>query len=97
MNWYKLMSNISYSNYDTVAGTSIFNILKECFKKSKINIDEEKTFNEVKSDVKIHYASSVIDNAFTIFTYLMNMLFFYGEQHDNTLKFLFYNTITDKI
>ena len=92
VNWFKLIANISYSNYGKRPET-IIDLIKTAFALCNLNVGKE-TFDKVKTDVKISYITNGNDNAMTMIKYLLSKLYYYDVK-DSALKFIYYNDIKD--
>ena len=93
VNWFKLIANISYSNYGKRPET-IIDLIKTAFALCNLNVGKE-TFDKVKTDVKISYITNGNDNAMTMIKYLLSKLYYYDIK-DSALKFIYYNDIKDQ-
>lgn len=83
-----LLKNIRYTNYD-LEEESIFDIIKNCMNEVKLKVDET-TFDEIVTDVKLHYISTNNDNLLSITNFLMNKLYYYSKT-DDSVKFLYFD------
>lgn len=92
MNWLKLVANIAFSNYDR-GKQSVFEILKQCLVVNGLDVDTQ-SFNDIGSSVSLNYATSGRENVFTIFNYLMNKLYYYASNYEETMKFVWIDHIT---
>lgn len=93
VNWFKLIGNISYTNYSKRPET-IIELIKTALALNGLDVDKE-TFDKVKTDVKINYITNGNDNSITMIKYLLSKLYYYDVK-DPSLKFLYYNDIKDK-
>lgn len=91
-NWLKLVANITFSNYDK-GKQSVFEILKQCLVYNGLEVDGA-SFDGVGSKVSISYATSGSENVLTIFNYLMNRLYYYADNYEEVMKFLWIDHIT---
>lgn len=89
-NVYRCLANIEYSNWKS-GPQDVFQTLKSCFQKVGLKCDPA-TFDTVQTDVSFKYMTNGNDNAFSVFRYLMNRLY-YLQEKDNSLRFVFWNHI----
>lgn len=87
-NWMNLVSNITYSNYGKKP-EQIFKIIKNILKLAELDVDD-KTFDDVKSDVKLSYITNGNDTPVTCIKYLLSKMMYY-KQHDDVWKFIYYD------
>lgn len=92
INWFKLIGNISYSNYSKRPET-IIELIKKSLTLNSLNIDE-KSFNSIKTNVKINYITNGNDNSISMIKYLLSKLYYYDVK-DSAIKFIFYDEIKD--
>lgn len=99
---YKTMSKIQFSNYSETTKTtvssdasSILDIFKVCLERAGFTVDT-KTFDKVKTNVKINYITYNNNNINDIIFYLFNKLYYYTNMLDDSLKFFFVNDKTEK-
>jgi len=69
------IGNVNYSNY-AKQPEEVFDIIKGIIEKNDLNIHKD-TFESIKSDVKIHYATHDNDNVITSVQYLLHKLYYY--------------------
>ena len=93
LNWFRLFANVDYSNYDKEA-ESIFCIIKALLQKQGLQIDS-KTFDLVKTDVKLQYITTANDNLISVVKYLLHKLY-YRDNFDDSLKYVVYDETDDK-
>ena len=92
MNTEKCLKNIKYSNYASEAEPCV-GIFKKCIALTEQKIDEN-SFDGIRSDVEIKYATSLNDNLFSVKKYLFNRMYSYG-QREESLKFVLYDYVTN--
>jgi len=90
-NWYKLSSNLHFSNYNSNGNKkdTVFEIIRRCHLQKGLRLDKD-SFDNVKSDVKLNYITNSNDNCMTVTRYLLNRLY-YQRNRDSSMKFLVYN------
>jgi len=93
VNWFKLIGNISYSNYSRRPET-VIELIKTALALNGLEVDKE-TFDKVKTDVKMNFITNGNDNTLTVIKHLLSRLYYYDTK-DPALKFLYYNDIKDK-
>lgn len=96
-NWFNLQSKVNFSNYNTDAGTPIFDILKHCLQDSHMKFDAKCTFNDVQSNVKLKYITSVNDTCDTVFKYLTRKMYYDYAGLDDSMKFAYYDMLLNAI
>lgn len=90
--WLKLVANIAYSNYPR-GKESIFDILQNCLASNDLPVNAQ-SFETSKSKVSISYATSGSENVFSIFNYLLERLYYYVEDYEEVMKFIWIDHIT---
>ena len=90
--WLKLVANIAYSNYSK-GKQSIFDILQQCLMLNDLPVNVG-SFETAKSKVSISYATGGSENVFTIFDYLMERLYYYAQDYEEAMKFIWIDHIT---
>lgn len=93
VNWFKLIGNITYSNYSKRPET-VIDLIKTAFALNNLNVGKE-TFDKVKTEVKLNYVTNGNDNTLTMIKYLLSKLYYYDIK-DPALKFIYYNDIKDQ-
>lgn len=92
--WLKLAANVVFSNYGS-SKLDIFQILKICLAQNGLEVNED-SFSKVKSKVQIQYATSGSENVMTVFNYLMSRLYYYADNYEEAMKFLWIDHISGK-
>lgn len=92
-NWFKAIANISYSNYGKRPET-LFDLIKTALQLNELKIDD-KSFDEVKTNVKINYITNGNENSISMVKYLLSKMYYYRDK-DESLKFIYYNYLTKK-
>lgn len=92
-NWFKAIANISYSNYSKRPET-LFDLIKVALSLNDLQVDD-KSFDEVKTDVKINYITNGNENSISMVKYLLSKMYYY-DTRDESLKFIYYNYLTKK-
>jgi len=87
-NMINCLGNVKYSNYDREP-EEIFDIVKGIVKSNDLTIHKE-TFEAIKSDVKLSYATNDNDNVLTAVRYLLHKLYYY-QSKILSMKFIVYN------
>lgn len=87
------MSKVEYSNYSTQE-EDIVDIIKNVLSYSSLS-PNAKTFDQVKSGVKLKYITDINDTAATSVGYLLNKMYYYHDRIPQ-LQFIIYNEHTDK-
>ena len=72
------MANLQYTNYGG-SPVQCFDILKACVAASGQEVVKP-TFDLVKSDVSIRYATGVNDNLYSVVSHLLDKMYSYGEK-----------------
>lgn len=93
VHWFQCMSTVNFTNYNKKQ-ESIFNIIKTILMENELIVDTE-SFKNTVSNVRINYITQKNDNVITAVNYLLSKLYYYKEK-DNNLKFLTYNSFTNK-
>lgn len=91
--WFQCISKIEYSNYHSQQ-EDIIDIIRNIFKYSNLSTNP-KTFDIVKSGVKLNFIADINDNAITSIGYLLNKMYYYRDRIPQ-LQFIIYNEHTDK-
>ena len=92
-NWINLTSIIDYTNYSKNP-EQIFKIIKNILSDAQLEIDD-KSFDEVKSEVKINYITNGNDTVLTCIKYLLSKMIYY-KKYDESWKFIFFDEQKNK-
>ena len=87
-NWLECISNVRYSNYDRQP-EEIFDIVKGMLGQVDLIVHKD-TFDAIKSNVKITYATQLNDNVISSIRYLLHKLYYF-QSKDISMKFIVYN------
>lgn len=90
--WLKLVANVAFSNYNK-GQEGIFSILQQCLMLNELQVNGN-SFDIAKSKVAISYATSGSENIFTIFNYLLERLYYFAGDYEETMKFIWIDHIT---
>lgn len=92
-NWFQCISKVEYTNYNTEK-EDIIDIIKGILKYSNLAVNS-KTFDLVKSGVKMNFITDINDTATTSIGYLLNKMYYFHDRIPQ-LQFIIYNEHTDK-
>ena len=88
-NAFQCRARLDYSNYP--GGEPCLDVVRNCAALAGLEVDQD-TFDLVRSPVRLKYLTNGNDDFTTVVKYVLGKMY-YGEQKDDSLKFLVYDEI----